>query len=143
MESVLGDIPARRHILVDTDPACPAVVAPEALWTPLSELLGPGRPEREPVPLHDDDLGALMYTSGTTGRPKGVMLTHGNLWWNAVNVDSMVDTRSDDVNLAAAPSSTSAASTPSPCAPCCAAARLSCTAASTPRSAWRISSGTG
>ncbi|WP_216587894.1 long-chain-fatty-acid--CoA ligase [Streptomyces brasiliscabiei] len=102
VESVRDDIPARRHVLVDTDPACPAAEPPDG-WTPLSTLLGPGRPEREAVPLHDDDLGVLMYTSGTTGRPKGVMLTHGNLWWNAVNVDSMVDTRSDDVNLAVAP----------------------------------------
>jgi long-chain acyl-CoA synthetase len=33
------------------------------------------------VPRDTDDLGALMYTGGTTGRAKGVMLSHGNLWW--------------------------------------------------------------
>jgi long-chain acyl-CoA synthetase len=33
------------------------------------------------VPRAADDLGALMYTGGTTGRAKGVMLSHGNLWW--------------------------------------------------------------
>jgi fatty-acyl-CoA synthase len=103
VESILSDIPARRRVLVDTDPACPAPAAPAAGWTRLSQLLGPGHPEREPVPLHDDDLAALMYTSGTTGRPKGVLLTHGAIWWNAVNVDSVVDTRCDDVNLAVAP----------------------------------------
>lgn len=28
-----------------------------------------------------DDLATFVYTSGTTGNPKGVMLTHGNIWW--------------------------------------------------------------
>src|SRR5262249_4832528 len=32
------------------------------------------------VPRADDDLAALVYTGGTTGRAKGVMLTHSNLW---------------------------------------------------------------
>jgi long-chain acyl-CoA synthetase len=32
------------------------------------------------VPRDDDDLAALVYTGGTTGRSKGVMLTHANLW---------------------------------------------------------------
>ena len=33
-----------------------------------------------------DDLCLLPHTSGTTGRPKGVMLTHGNVTWNVVNL---------------------------------------------------------
>jgi long-chain acyl-CoA synthetase len=35
----------------------------------------------EIVPRADDDLAALMYTGGTTGRAKGVMLSHANLWF--------------------------------------------------------------
>ena len=42
-----------------------------------------GLEEAEPLdirPRADDDLAALMYTGGTTGRAKGVMLTHASLW---------------------------------------------------------------
>ena len=35
--------------------------------------------EFQPVPLNADDTAVVMYTSGTTGKPKGVMLTHANI----------------------------------------------------------------
>lgn len=40
----------------------------------------PGLPQAEPA---REDAFAICYTSGTTGRPKGAVLTHGNLVWNA------------------------------------------------------------
>lgn len=55
----------------------------------------------EPVSL--EDLCMLPYTSGTTGASKGVMLTHGNVTWNVVDVLSCADIRSDDVTIAIAP----------------------------------------
>ena len=61
----------------------------------------PDHPIGETVGL--DDLLLLPHTSGTTGNPKAVMLTHGNVTWNAVNFLSSADFRSDDVTVAIAP----------------------------------------
>ena len=56
-----------------------------------------------PMPPAADDLAALVYTSGTTGKPKGVMLTHANVVANANAVLATVAPRADDVFLSFLP----------------------------------------
>lgn len=58
----------------------------------------------EDAPHDSDELAAIMYTGGTTGQPKGVMLTHGNLCINALStVAALPRDAQSAVALVAAP----------------------------------------
>ncbi|MGH6961647.1 MAG: AMP-binding protein, partial [Dongiaceae bacterium] len=57
------------------------------------------RARAEPLPVEPDHPLGIFYTGGTTGRAKGVVLTHGNLLANARNVAEHVRYGADDVHL--------------------------------------------
>jgi long-chain acyl-CoA synthetase len=53
--------------------------------------------------VHASDLASIIYTSGTTGEPKGVMLTHSNVIFNALASGSFLDIEPDGVMLSFLP----------------------------------------
>lgn len=55
-------------------------------WLEYEALLEQASPDFQRIDVAETDLLSVNYTSGTTSRPKGVMITHRNVWMNSVGV---------------------------------------------------------
>lgn len=100
LSAVLSDCPDLQHVVL----CAPTHTAQErAHWraTTWQDVLNsPRRPGHRVI---DTDLAAILYTSGSTGQPKGVMLSHRNLVAGATSVASYLDNQPSDTLLAALP----------------------------------------
>ncbi len=102
IDGVRSDIKDVKLVLLDKQGEANASDA----WTSLAELefAGQDRPAfQRPKGLSDDDGLLLCYTSGTTGTPKGALLSKKAVFWNAVNSAHMHDLSSRDTVLTLLP----------------------------------------
>lgn len=105
--SFLSEIPSARLIVVvggidDQMPSLPSSTGVQVVT--FSKLLSQGRSSLQPFhPPKPEDIATICYTSGTTGTPKGVVLTHGNFIASVAGISLSTSYSTSDIFISYLP----------------------------------------
>lgn len=96
IETIRASLDSVDHFILMGEEPCDGYLSYE-------ELLAGATADFEAPEVSDDELLGLFYTSGTTGEPKGVMLSHRNMLANIANSEGVYNYLPTDIYLHAAP----------------------------------------
>ena len=95
VDQIRGNLPKVKHWIVAKDEG----ETPDG-WTDWNALVDAASPVKPPMPeTGENETVSINYTSGTTSRPKGVIMTHRNSYLNAYNMIVHNGLRHEDVEL--------------------------------------------
>lgn len=110
LQAMVAGVPSLQRIVLGGEDA--GTDLGDARATTIAAWLGRNEPQTQPAPANGragerandpQQLASIVYTSGTTGRPKGVMLSHHNMLSNAHAVLSIIDVFQTDVFISLLP----------------------------------------